>query len=1089
MRKHINRLKTSFLLSALVFLAACGGGGGGSPISGGGDGGGGAADGAGVPASVTTPTLTDEDGGSINSLSYSADGSLTTISFTVNDSDGAAVPNATGSFEFDVPFASTKSGGSDVTTGAQKVVAAGSFTTNASGVASVSITINDPRVAGTGVLTITLDTTDNATVSFTENITVVQQAGVAVSFTTSLLQDEADDNSNITSISEANPGVVVASLVDFNGDPVVGKIITIASSLGELSPSSGNVLTSSSGQATADLTVGSAQPGEAGTVTVSVTDLPNQTINFDVADSGTTSTSGFNIVVGLYDSDVDLGDLAGSTQVSAVSTVSSAFFVATVTDTITGLPVEGAIVGVSSTVGTVTPSNGQILTNSNGIAAAEIGSGDADPGAAGTLTASIEDVQASINFAVGSVDLQLGRDANGFGDPDNIDFVNGEIAIGTTTDLAPNGTTSLTVVVVQAQDTATGFDTPLTVNFSSLCSASGLAFIDTGITTVNGIAAATYEANGCEGTDDITATVQELSGITATGSLVVADADANSIQFVSADPTNIALRGTGGAGRQEFSTLTFRVIDEAGSPISGEVVSVALSTTLGGISLTGDTNNDGDLDVADGEALTSNANGEVNVIVNAGTVPTSVRVEASITLTSGAVINTVSDNLVISTGLPDNNSFSLSASILSPGGFEFDGFTSILSVSAADAFNNPVPDGTTINFTTEYGRIVDRCTTVGGNCSATWNSQSPRTQDLSSTGTVLTINNTRCDSNHDGTADVGTGGTVEFGNPCPPLDGTDTNVAALTGSAFTSVLVDTADQTFPGQIFGGRTTIMAYAIGEESFIDSNGNGIYDWIDTDGDGEYDTGESLEPFVDLSETFVDHNEDGVFGNSLTPGGCTAVGAGTSIQTVVDVNDIDNDGNTTETVGEAELCADWQVGGAEEEFIDFDVDGVYDRGNGIYNGTLCSSVLESLATPLCTTQLVSVRDEVPLIVGGSTPQFGIYDNNNQLLNNNDADVDVTVGAADTDIRNIFISDVFNGRLPGGTQVNVSSTNCKIDSVTSFEIIDSNAFGNFSIPIILSEDTTASSASGTVSVEVMVPQSAGNITSTFSFGCIDAN
>ena len=212
----------------------------------------------------------------------------------------------------------------------------------------------------------------------------------------------------------------------------------------------------------------------------------------------------------------------------------------------------------------------------------------------------------------------------------------------------------------------------------------------------------------------------ELSGVSATGSLTVADADANSIQFISATPTTIALQGTGGTGRQEFSTLVFEVIDEAGDPISGELVTIELSTTLGGVNLTGDLDDDGDLDNSGAdERLTSNSSGQVSVIVNSGTVPTSVRVTASITLPSTEVITTVSDSLVISTGLPDQNSFTLSAGTLSPGGFDISGVISEQQVRGADAFNNPIPDGTTINFTTEYGRVDASCTTTDGTVSYT----------------------------------------------------------------------------------------------------------------------------------------------------------------------------------------------------------------------------------------------------------------------------------------------------------------------------------------------------------------------------------
>ena len=53
-----------------------------------------------------------------------------------------------------------------------------------------------------------------------------------------------------------------------------------------------------------------------------------------------------------------------------------------------------------------------------------------------------------------------------------------------------------------------------------------------------------------------------------------------------------------------------------------------------------------------------------------------------------------------------------------------------------------------------------------------------------------------------------------------------------------------------GQPYGARSTVLAYAVGEESFIDVNGN-----------EEYDFGET---FFDLTEAILDKNEDGVLGD---------------------------------------------------------------------------------------------------------------------------------------------------------------------------------------------------------------------------------
>lgn len=81
----------------------------------------------------------------------------------------------------------------------------------------------------------------------------------------------------------------------------------------------------------------------------------------------------------------------------------------------------------------------------------------------------------------------------------------------------------------------------------------------------------------------------------------------------------------------------------------------------------------------------------------------------------------------------------------------------------------------------------------------------------------------------------------------------------------------------------GRVTVTAYALGEESFVDLNGNNIHDqqiaesFTDTNGNGSYDLGEPFvdlngngvrdtlptpEPFQDLGNIYKDRNFDGEF-----------------------------------------------------------------------------------------------------------------------------------------------------------------------------------------------------------------------------------
>ncbi len=391
-------------------------------------------------------------------------------------------------------------------------------------------------------------------------------------------------------------------------------------------------------------------------------------------------------------------------------------------------------------------------------------------------------------------------------DEDDV-FVPGVIA-ATSTNLMPAGSVELTVAV--ADESGNLVLSSETVNFTSRCSRLEEPQVElTAMSdTDNGIARATYTVAGCTGNDTVTASLAAGGTQTAEVVINIAAADSNSLEFTSAEPLTLALKGTGGEGRSETSIVQFTVRDTTGAPVQGEQVSFSLSTTVGGLSLTVD------------EAIT-NESGVARTIVQAGDVATSVRVNASFIGVDGIERTTVSDRLVVSTGLPDENSYSLSVDILNPGGADFDGEESRLTIRMADKFNNPVPDGTTAVFTTEFGAVQASCETMAGQCGVTWNSQDPRFP-LFNTDLLATIDNTTCPTN---------GGR---GNPCPD---------AL------------------GEVHGLRSNIVVTTIGEESFDDDNANGLWD--------------PGEPHRDLPEAFRDDNENGVYdGNSdCTPSSTTS------------------------------------------------------------------------------------------------------------------------------------------------------------------------------------------------------------------------
>ena len=283
--------------------------------------------------------------------------------------------------------------------------------------------------------------------------------------------------------------------------------------------------------------------------------------------------------------------------------------------------------------------------------------------------------------------------------------------------LSAGGNAGISVTVSSG---AAPYTVPLSVAFSSPCVASGKASIGSPVLTQNGVATASYTDKGCGVADPITATVV-LGGasVSRTGTLTVLPASAGSVKFVSADTTNIALKGTGGIGRQEFSTLRFQVFDTTGSQVAGKLVDFVFAdsgtaSTVGGLTL-------------NPASATSAADGSVTTLVSGGTMPTSVRVVATVHGSSPA-ITSLSNLLVVSTGVPDQRHFSLSTQTGNCEGLDFDQTCSIVTATLGDHFGNRAPDGTAVNFSTEGGVNDASCVTsaMTGTCSVTLRASSPR---------------------------------------------------------------------------------------------------------------------------------------------------------------------------------------------------------------------------------------------------------------------------------------------------------------------------------------------------------------------------
>src|SRR6185312_12196146 len=253
------------------------------------------------------------------------------------------------------------------------------------------------------------------------------------------------------------------------------------------------------------------------------------------------------------------------------------------------------------------------------------------------------------------------------------------------------------------------------------------------VVTSTGTADATYTAKGCPGADVITASAAVgTTSLTATGTVTVATSATGSIQFESATPSTIGLKGT---GQPSTSTVVFKVLDSTGAPKAGVTVNFTLDSTVGGLSLTP-------------ASAVSAADGAVQTVVSSGTVHTAVKVTAAI---ASPALSTQSSVLTVTTGIPTSNAFSIAVGSAQYGSggttnppacpnveaYGTDGVVVPVTVRLSDRYSNPVLDGTAVTFYTNGGQIVGSCTTTGGACVANWTSANPRPQTNSDSPPLL----------------------------------------------------------------------------------------------------------------------------------------------------------------------------------------------------------------------------------------------------------------------------------------------------------------------------------------------------------------
>jgi hypothetical protein len=584
-----------------------------------------------------------------------------------------------------------------------------------------------------------------------------------------------------------------------NGESVSGEIISFTTGLGTLTAET--KLTDSEGVAQIAL---SSDSGIVGASTVSASfaetlgELNFEFVTGEVGIPGV--TPGINISM-LLSGEVT-NRFSSTQQVTVTASLSEN----------SQLSLPNQVIRFSSDLGIFSPAT--VLTNEEGLAQTQFSANVGDLGADtitaqlivnGTIISNDFVYQILSDDAIQSELVRIGHfDSAG-------QFVENELGVTTEDangDVAISAGATLGVSVALVDQNEQRIITPTTVTFSSNCVQSGLATLDEQVNTINGEAFSTFEDVACAGSignnDVIVANLlANDQTLTVSRNIEILAENIGSIVFVSALPENITLAGTGGVGNSSVSILTFQVNGELGNPLAQQEVDFSLNTNTGGLSLS---------------PLSgfTNSQGQISTRVNAGNVPTSVRVTATTSAQNGADIQTQSDLLTVNTGLPNQNGMTLSASLSNPEAFNISGVESTIIARLSDSFNNPVPDGTAVTFTTEGGTIAPSCITLAGTCSVIWTSSEPRPDDHAITILATAIGHeTLFDSNGNNTYDDADGPAI----PEPAESGLVRSNIQVTGFADMS----------------------------EAWRDDNENGLRDsteiFLDYDNDQQFDAADGV------------------------------------------------------------------------------------------------------------------------------------------------------------------------------------------------------------------------------------------------------
>ncbi len=657
------------------------------------------------------------------------------------------------------------------------------------------------------------------------------------------------------------------------------------------------------------------------------------------------------------------------------------------------------------------------------------------------------------------------------------------------TSILVKGTTTITATVQDASSNPVPDGTAVTFVLSSTTYGT-LSNLNATTANGNGQATTTFTASNYAGTVAIQAISGSVSGSTQ---VIIAPAPTGSIQFVSAIPQSIGVKGS---GLTETSSVAFFVADLNGDPVAdGTAVTFVMSGPGGGAYITGSL-------VGQSVATSSTVGGTATVTLHSGNAAGPVTIIATtyvnsgdqsdltiqvnptdttiyVTSTSGFPssgkikidnemiiyssltattfagctrgdlattvsthnagtkvygqdpISTSAGQISIGGGVPSAGHWSIATSKFNLAGLKYDNLTTTITAYIADRFGNyNILQGTVLNYYPEAGATESTTVTdATGASSVIIRTQPSLPRDV--------INTRITDTDH-------------------------SDFAAYYGSAVNEPVTPGKDFNYNPR--DGWVTVLATTQGEESFLDENGDGIFTRSfvisNLTSTTSCPAGYSCECDGDVTNGYID---------TIGPADSTRTCTGTEkrSEAFVDLSEPYYDVNDNR---KREDTSQIGYGYPFETFIDTNSSGTFDPPNGLWDGPECNN-----ANSPCYKSKMIWKD-IRLVFTDDANFYPNPDVDNDYSTNSFASgyfasASSSIQKGGTGSFKVIVGDSNLNRLPAGTTITATASEGSVNNPSSVTMIDGLSKGPYSFSFSVTVDASSTKSYTTITVTVVTP------------------